>query len=110
MRAVHYPKRMALKPESESQARILLQGILLFTGASADQVQALLAQLELMDVKKNKVVIMEQEISKMLYILAQGSVGIWRRERGEKKLVATLKAPNFFGEASMFTEAAANAL
>jgi CRP-like cAMP-binding protein len=101
---------MALKPDYESQAKLLLQGILLFAGATPDHVAALLGQVELMEVKKNKVILMEQEISKMLYILASGSVGIWRREKGEKKLVATLKAPDFFGESSMFTEAAANAL
>jgi CRP-like cAMP-binding protein len=101
---------MALKPDVEPQARILLQGILLFAGASPDHIASLLTALEMMDVKKGKVVIMEQEISKMLYILAKGSVGIWRREKGEKALVATLKAPDFFGETSMFTESAATAL
>jgi CRP-like cAMP-binding protein len=101
---------MALKPDVEPQARLLLKGLLLFTGATDEQVQALLASLELMDVKKGRVIIMEQEISKMLYILARGSVGIYRREKGEKKLVATLKAPDFFGETSMFTESPATAL
>ena len=101
---------MALKPEIVQQAHLLLNGLLLFAGCPEDQILALLAALEMMDVKKGKVIIMEQEISKMLYILATGSVGIWRREKGEKKLVATLKAPDFFGETSMFTESAATAL
>src|SRR3989338_5504160 len=101
---------MALKPEVVSQALLLLEGILLFAGASPEQIQALLSGLDMMDVKKGKVIIMEQEISKMLYLLARGSVGIWRREQGEKKLVAALKAPDFFGETSMFTESAATAL
>jgi CRP-like cAMP-binding protein len=101
---------MTLKPDVEPQARFLLKGILLFGGCTEDQLQALLAQVEMLDVKKGKVIIMEQEISKTLYILAQGSVGIWRRVKGEKILVATLKAPDFFGENSMFTESAATAL
>jgi CRP-like cAMP-binding protein len=101
---------MALKPDQQQQARILLKGILLFTGASDDHVAALIAGLDAVEFKKGRVIIMEQEISKTLYILAKGSVGIWRREKGDKKLVATLKAPDFFGETSMFTESAATAL
>ncbi len=101
---------MALRADIEPQARLLLQGILLFAGAHAEHIQNLLAGLDVIDVKKGKVILMEQEISKTLYLLAKGSVGIYRREQGEKKLVATLKAPDFFGETSMFTESAATAL
>jgi signal-transduction protein with cAMP-binding, CBS, and nucleotidyltransferase domain len=101
---------MALRPEFLQQGQMLLQGILLFGGTKPEHIGALLAELEVGEFKKGKVVIMEQEISKVLYILASGSVGIYRREKGEKKLVATLNAPNFFGETSMFTESAATAL
>ena len=101
---------MALKPDSLAQATTLIKGILLFSGCTDEQGQALVAGLEQLDFKKGKVILMEQEISKTLYILASGSVGIWRREGGEKVLVATLKAPDFFGETSMFTESAATAL
>jgi CRP-like cAMP-binding protein len=101
---------MALRPDVEPQARLLIQGILLFAGATPDHFNKLLASLDMMEIKKGKVIIMEQEISKMLYILAKGSVGIWRREQGDKKLVATLRAPDFFGETSMFTESPATAL
>src|SRR5690242_16639605 len=100
---------MALKPEFLAQARTLLKGILLFSGASDPQIDALVTELEVQDFKKGRVVIMEQEISKTLYVLATGSMGIWRREGGEKKLVATLRSPDFFGETSMFTESAATA-
>jgi CRP/FNR family cyclic AMP-dependent transcriptional regulator len=101
---------MALKPDLLQQARILLKGLLLFLGASDEQIDALVAGLDSVEFKKGRVVIMEQEISKTLYVLFKGSVGIWRREHGEKKLVATLRAPDFFGETSMFTESAATAL
>jgi len=53
---------------------------------------------------------MDQEIGRTLYILAKGSVGIWKRVGGEKKQLAVLKAPNFFGERSMFEESPASAL
>ena len=100
---------MALKADAIPQATMLLKGLLLFSGASDEQIQALVAGLELLEFKKGKVILMEQEISKTLYVIASGSVGIWRREGGEKKLIATLKAPDFFGETSMFTESAATA-
>jgi CRP-like cAMP-binding protein len=101
---------MALKPDVEPQARLLFQGILLFSGSTPEQIQALLSEAELLEIKKGKVILMEQEISKTLYILAKGSVGIWRRQGGEKTLVATLRAPDFFGETSMFTDSPATAL
>lgn len=101
---------MALRPDVEPQARLLLQGILLFSAATTEHIQSLLAGLDQVEIRKGKVILMDQEISKMLYLIAKGSVGIYRREQGEKKLVATLKAPDFFGETSMFTESAATAL
>ena len=101
---------MKLKPEQEAQAIALMKGLLLFKGCSDAQLKAVADHLEAKSFAKDKVVLMEQEISKMLYLLAQGSVGIWRRTQGDKKLVATLRAPDFFGEGSMFSEAAANAL
>lgn len=91
------------------QALTLLRGILLFTGATEEQIQALGTALDYQEFKKGKVILMEQEISKTLFIIMSGSVGVWRREGGEKKLIATLKAPDFFGETSMFTESAATA-
>ena len=48
---------MALKPDVQPQARLLVEGILLFAGASAEHVQALLAEFEQLDVKKGKVVL-----------------------------------------------------
>jgi len=101
---------MALKADLIPQATTLFKGIRLFAGCSDEHVQALVAGLDVLDVKKGKVILMEQEVSQTLYIISSGSVGIWRRTAGEKKLIATLRAPDFFGETSMFTESAATAL
>ena len=101
---------MVLKADLMLQATILFRGILLFAGCTEEQIQALVAGLDLVEIKKGKVILMEQEVSQTLYIISSGSVGIWRRTGGEKKLIATLKAPDFFGETSMFTESAATAL
>lgn len=99
-----------LKPEQAEKARAVVKDIPLFKGVKEEPLQALVAGLELRVFPKGKVIMMEQEISNVLYILAQGSVSVSRRERGEKRLLATLKAPDCFGERSMITQAPANAL
>lgn len=101
---------MKLKPEQEQQAIAVMKTLKLFAGCTEAQLKALAARLDMQSFLKNKVLIMEQEISRTLYVLMQGSAGIWRRTQGEKNLVATLQAPDFFGESSMFSEAPANAL
>jgi CRP-like cAMP-binding protein len=101
---------MRLKPDQELQAIAVIKTLKLFAGCTEAQLKAMASRLDMQSFVKTKVIIMEQEISKTLYVLLQGSVGIWRRQQGEKKLVATLQAPDFFGEASMFSESPANAL
>jgi CRP-like cAMP-binding protein len=101
---------MPLKPDQLEQAFGALKKTAIFAGCSDPQLRNIAGKLNLLTVAAGKVVLMEQEISKMLYLLAQGSVGIYRRHQGEKVLVATLKAPDFFGEASMFSDSPANAL
>ena len=94
-----------MKPEQVQQAHTLLKQLTLFKECSDEHFRLLSECLEARDFAKGKVIIMEQEISRTLYLLVKGSVGIWRREKGEKRLLATLRAPDFFGEMSMFTEA-----
>ncbi|HVO33011.1 MAG TPA: cyclic nucleotide-binding domain-containing protein [Elusimicrobiota bacterium] len=87
-----------------------LKALAIFAGCSDGQLKAMLGRVESVSYAKEKVVLMEQEISRTLFVLVQGSVGIWRRKGGEKLLLAALKAPDFFGESSMFLEYPANAL
>ena len=101
---------MKLKPEQLEQAFSTLKALPLFKGCKEDQIRQLAANLEAVSFTKGKVILMEQEISRTLYVLTQGVVTVWRREGGVKKRLATLKAVDFFGEMSMFTEAPANAL
>ena len=100
---------MSLRPDQAIQAMDLVQKIALFKGASADQQAAIVLALDFKSLVAGKVILLEQEISKTLYILGQGSVGIWRRKNNEKDRVALLRAPDFFGEISMFTDAPATA-
>jgi len=101
---------MKLRPEQEIEALRLLKTLPLFEGCPAQAADAMLKLLDARDVVAGKVVMMDQEIGRTLYILAKGSVGIWKRVGGEKKQLAVLKAPNFFGERSMFEESPASAL
>ncbi len=101
---------MKLKPEQEPEALGLLKVLPLFAGCQDDVLQAMVKLLDSRDIMLGKVLMMDQEIGRTLYLLAKGSVGIWKRVGGEKKQLATLKAPNFFGERSMFEESPASAL
>src|SRR5207244_9067202 len=93
---------MKLKPEQEQQAFSIIQNLPLFAGCTVEQIQAMVARLDSRTVVKGKVIMMDQEIGKTLYVIVQGSVGIWKRVGGEKKMLATLKAPNFVGERTRF--------
>jgi CRP-like cAMP-binding protein len=101
---------MKLKPEHEQEALGLLKTLPLFAGCPEDALQSMVKLLDARDVLLGKVIMMDQEIGRTLYLLAKGSVGIWKRVGGEKKQLATLKAPDFFGERSMFEESPASAL
>ena len=101
---------MKLKPEQEVEALGLLKGLPLFAGCSEEALQSIVKLLDFRDVAIGKVLMMDQEIGRTLYLMAKGGVGIWKRVGGEKKQLAVLKAPNFFGERSMFEESPASAL
>jgi signal-transduction protein with cAMP-binding, CBS, and nucleotidyltransferase domain len=100
---------MKLKPDQEQLARTILKGLELFSGWTDEQIQAVVPLLDSRQTAKGKVVLMDQEIARTLFILVTGSVGIYKRVGGERKQLAVLKAPNFCGERAMFEEAAASA-
>jgi len=101
---------MKLKPDQEKDASKLLQDLPLFTGCAPEFIAALVKVLDVKDLAPGKVLLMDQEIARTLFILVRGSVGVWKRVGGEKVQLATLDAPNFFGERSMFEESPASAL
>ena len=101
---------MKLKPDQELPALALLKSLPLFNHCAEDAIQAMVKFLDARDILAGKVLLMDQEIARTLFVLAKGSVGVWKRVSGEKKQLATLRAPDFFGERSMFEEAPASAL
>jgi len=101
---------LKLKPEQEIEALRLLQTLPLFTGCPPEAMQAMLPLLDAREVLPAKVIMMDQEIGRSLYLLAKGTVSVWKRVGGIKKQLATLLSPNFFGERSMFEESPASAL
>jgi CRP/FNR family transcriptional regulator, cyclic AMP receptor protein len=88
----------------------VLRALPLFTGCPEVAFEAMVNRLDARDVQTGKVLLMDQEIARTLFILSKGSVGVWKRVGGEKQQLAVLKAPNFFGERSMFEESPASAL
>src|ERR1022692_3888661 len=101
---------MKLNPIQELGALTLLRDLPLFAGCPEAALPVMIRFLDAREVPPGKVFLMDQEIARTLFILAKGSVGVWKRFGGEKKRLATLLAPNFFGERSMFEEAPASAL
>jgi CRP/FNR family transcriptional regulator, cyclic AMP receptor protein len=101
---------MKLKPDQLPAAFQLLKGIRLFEGCPDEAIQAMVASFDAREVLAGKVVLMDQEIGRTLFILAKGSVGVWKRTGGDKKRLAVLRSPDFFGERSMFEESPASAL
>ncbi|MFA5975566.1 MAG: cyclic nucleotide-binding domain-containing protein [Elusimicrobiota bacterium] len=101
---------MSLKPEQQLRAIEVLKNLTLFAGCSLESLQSLAAKLDAREFLKGKVIMMDQEINKTLYILAKGSVGVWKRIQNEKKRLVLLEAPTVFGERSMFEESPASAM
>ena len=101
---------MKLKPEQEKDAYQAIQELHLFSGCPDEAIKAMVSRLEYREFAVGKVILMDQEIARTLFILSKGSVGIWKRVGGDKKQLAILEAPNFFGERSMFEESPASAM
>jgi CRP-like cAMP-binding protein len=101
---------MKLRADQIPEAIEVMKALPLFQGCAPEAFAQLAIQLEWKNVRPNVVVLMDQEINKTLYLVSKGSVGVYKRVEGERRRLATLKAPNFFGERSMFEESPASAL
>ena len=101
---------MKLRPEQQSEAVAVIKALPIFAGCTEAQLAQIAALLEPASFKKNKVILMEKELSRTLYVLAKGRVSVGRYKGGEKHPIAVLEAPNFFGEGSMLSDAPANAV
>jgi CRP-like cAMP-binding protein len=101
---------MTLRADQTIEALDIAQKVSIFQGTTPEQRVAIVTVLDFKSLVAGKVILMEKEISKTIYILAQGSVGIWQRKNNQKEQLAILRAPDFFGEISMFSDKPANAL
>jgi len=100
---------MKLKPEQELTAIKLLTVIPLFTGCPPESLKEMVSALDVREVPAGKVVLMDQEIGRTLFLLISGSVGVYKRTGAYKKKLAVLEGPDFFGERSMFEESPVSA-
>jgi CRP-like cAMP-binding protein len=100
---------MKLKPEQQTELLALLPKLSLFQGMSSAALGGLVGYFEVEMFAKNKVILMEQEVAQKIYVLVSGRVSITRMKKGEKNLLTTMTAPNFFGELSTFAGSSANA-
>jgi hypothetical protein len=79
---------MKLRSEQQTQAIEMMKTLKLFAGCSPTQLQMVAVLLEAQNFAKTKVIIMEQEISRTLYLLVQGTVGkeMWKKFRRSARL------------------------
>lgn len=80
-----------------------------FSHCTDDDLMNLVESLEKHSYKSGATILFQGEISNRLYIIKQGSVGIWKSIAGEKKMVAELGENRYFGEISLLTPTSATA-
>jgi small-conductance mechanosensitive channel/CRP-like cAMP-binding protein len=106
--------RNAIRSSEEQHSRAsLLQSLNLFASLTDDETQALAAQLLPMPLAIGDVATKQGEPSDSLFIIARGRVGIFRDAEEEgtrtRKRLATLSAPQYFGEMGLLTGEARSA-
>lgn len=100
---------MSLRPEQAALAADLVPKLAIFAGLPVPLIPVIVEVLEARLLARQKVVLLDQELSRTLFLLAKGRVSVTRRAKGQKMAVATLAAPDFFGERSMFSDVPAGA-
>ena len=101
---------MKLKPDQEQLAFQLMKGLPIFSGVPEEALREMVSQVDAREIVAGKVVLMDQEIGRTLYVIATGRVGVWKGVGAHRRKLAVLKAPDFCGERSMFEESPASAL
>ncbi len=106
--------RQVLRSGEEQAFRVaLLQSLNLFTSLTDDETQALAVQLIPTPMAVGDVATKQGEPSDSLYIIARGNVGIFRDANDAKpptrQRLATLSAPQYFGEMGLLTGEARSA-
>lgn len=101
---------MSLKPDDVSLAGVILRSVSLFEGIPEDAQKVLVEKLAVREVAPGKVLLMDQEINKTLFLLATGKVGVYKRVGGGRQQLAVLQSPEVFGERSMFEDSPASSM
>ncbi|MBN2494767.1 MAG: cyclic nucleotide-binding domain-containing protein [Deltaproteobacteria bacterium] len=80
----------------------VLQASRLFEGLIPDEIEMLCEITQKKAFKAGEVVFEQGDVGDSLYILVDGSVDVVRkRDDGSEHVIATLEAPDFFGEMSL---------
>ena len=87
------------------RAYSVLRGVLLFRTLSDDECRRLAAGLRFAPFADGEVVAQQGEVAHHLYLLASGVLDVKLESQGQTRNVATLRAPDFFGEMGMLTGA-----
>ena len=87
------------------RAYSVLRGVLLFRSLSDDECRRLAVGLRFTPFAEGEVVAQQGAVAHHLYLLASGVLDVTLEAQGQTRNVATLRAPDFFGEMGMLTGA-----
>jgi hypothetical protein len=97
-------------PSDPAHGMQLLRGSELLKGFAADELEALIGQLQLTIVEAGEIIVAEGEPGDSLYLIASGSVRVYVRSRtGAQNQVRVLQQGDFFGEISLLKRSARTA-
>lgn len=101
---------LMLNPSELLDGKDLLRGSKLLQGFTAEELEALIGELQLTSHHPGEIVVSEGEPGDSLYLIASGSVRVYvRNKRGAQNQVRVMHQGDFFGEISLLKKTARTA-
>ncbi len=100
---------MELRPQEIASLRLVLQRISFLEYLKLGELNALISNLDKRPFKHGETIIKQGETGETFYIIASGSVGVYRRKMLMNKRIATLEKDSYFGEIALIMNEPRNA-
>jgi len=92
---------MQLSAETIAKLRLVLKNISFLQFLKVNELDALISALEKRQFGRGEIIIKQGKVGDEFYILAQGSVGVYRDRFLSRKRIVTLAENAFFGEMAL---------
>lgn len=96
-------KNLSLRAEQKIPLADELKKLPLIQALSATEVAQLASGAALLEFGRDEIVVKQGEAGDSMFLIVSGSCAVQREDHGVKNIVATLSAPQFFGEMSLLT-------